>query len=42
LWVFILAFYGMTVAAFGGNLPPALRARALSVQAMNTADPPPS
>src|SRR5471032_2149055 len=34
LWVFILAFYGMAVALFGGNLPPALRARALSVQAM--------
>ena len=34
LWVFILALYGAAVALFGGNLPPVLRARALSVQAM--------
>ncbi|HIJ37257.1 MAG TPA: heme lyase CcmF/NrfE family subunit [Rhodospirillaceae bacterium] len=34
LWVFILAIYGMAVAAAGGNLPPALRARALAVQAL--------
>jgi cytochrome c-type biogenesis protein CcmF len=34
LWILILALYGLAVAAFGGNLPPTLRARALSVQAM--------
>jgi len=34
LWVLILSLYGAAVALFGGNLPPALRARALSVQAM--------
>ena len=34
LWVSILAVYGASVAVFGGNLPPALRARALAVQAM--------
>ncbi len=34
LWVFILALYGAAVAAFGHNLPPALRARVLAVQAM--------
>jgi cytochrome c-type biogenesis protein CcmF len=34
LWVFILAFYGVAVAIFDGGLPPALRARVLSVQAM--------
>ena len=34
LWVLILALYGMAVSVFGGNLPPALRARALAVQAM--------
>ena len=33
LWVMILALFGSAVALFGGNLPPALRARALSVQA---------
>ncbi len=33
LWVLILALYGAAVALFGGNLPPALRARVLSVQA---------
>ncbi|MBT6094233.1 MAG: heme lyase CcmF/NrfE family subunit [Rhodospirillaceae bacterium] len=34
LWVLILAIFGAAVAAFGRNLPPALRARVLSVQAM--------
>jgi cytochrome c-type biogenesis protein CcmF len=34
LWVLILSLYGMAVSVFGGNLPPGLRARALSVQAM--------
>ena len=34
LWVLILALFGATVAAFGSNLPPALKARALSVQAI--------
>ncbi|MBY0448533.1 MAG: heme lyase CcmF/NrfE family subunit, partial [Hyphomonadaceae bacterium] len=34
LWVTILAVFGVAVALFGGNIPPALRARALSVQAM--------
>ncbi|MDE1985726.1 MAG: heme lyase CcmF/NrfE family subunit [Alphaproteobacteria bacterium] len=34
LWTFILTLYGMAVAVFGGNLPPGLRARVLSVQAM--------
>jgi cytochrome c-type biogenesis protein CcmF len=34
LWVFILTAYGAMVALFGRNLPPALRARVLSVQAM--------
>jgi cytochrome c-type biogenesis protein CcmF len=34
LWIFILSIYGMAVAAAGRNLPPGLRARALSVQAM--------
>jgi cytochrome c-type biogenesis protein CcmF len=33
LWVLILAGFGAAVAVFGGNLPPQLRARALSVQA---------
>ena len=33
LWVFILALFGATVAAFGGNLPAKLRANALAVQA---------
>jgi cytochrome c-type biogenesis protein CcmF len=32
LWVLILAIYGAAVALFGGNLPPALRARVLAVQ----------
>ena len=32
LWVLILALFGASVALFGGNLPPALRARALAVQ----------
>ncbi|MBI4967898.1 MAG: heme lyase CcmF/NrfE family subunit [Rhodospirillales bacterium] len=34
LWVTILAVFGLAVAAFGGNLPPRLKARVLSVQAM--------
>ena len=34
LWVLILATFGATVALFGNNLPPALRARALAVQAL--------
>ena len=33
LWVLILAVFGVAVAAFGNNLPPALRARVLGVQA---------
>ncbi len=33
LWVLILATFGAAVALFGSNLPPALRARALAVQA---------
>ena len=34
LWVLILAIFGAAVALFGANLPPALKARALSVQGM--------
>ncbi|MFM2129105.1 MAG: hypothetical protein RL477_651, partial [Pseudomonadota bacterium] len=34
LWVLILALFGAAVAAFGRNLPPALRARVLAVQGM--------
>ncbi len=34
LWVLILALFGSAVAAFGRNLPPPLKARALAVQAM--------
>ncbi len=34
LWVLILALFGACAAWFGGNLPPGLRARVLSVQAM--------
>src|SRR5712671_1420278 len=34
LWVLILAFFGALVALFGENLPPRLKARALSVQGM--------
>jgi cytochrome c-type biogenesis protein CcmF len=34
LWVLILTAYGAAVALFGRNLPPALRARVLSIQAM--------
>ena len=33
LWVLILAVFGAALAAFGRNLPPALKARALAVQA---------
>lgn len=32
LWVFILALFGAAAAVFGEHLPPALRARVLSVQ----------
>ena len=34
LWVLILALFGSAVAVFGANLPPGLRSRVLSVQAM--------
>ena len=34
MWVLILALFGWAVAQFGDNLPPSLRARVLSVQAM--------
>ncbi|TCS63646.1 heme lyase CcmF/NrfE family subunit [Varunaivibrio sulfuroxidans] len=34
LWVLILALYGIAVAVFGRNLPPALRARVLAIQAL--------
>ncbi|HTQ33615.1 MAG TPA: heme lyase NrfEFG subunit NrfE, partial [Stellaceae bacterium] len=34
LWVFMLALFGAAVAVFSSNLPPALRARVLAVQAM--------
>jgi len=34
LWVSILALFGATVATFGRSLPPSLKARVLSVQAM--------
>ena len=34
LWILILTLFGALVAAFGRNLPPTLRARVLSVQAM--------
>jgi cytochrome c-type biogenesis protein CcmF len=34
LWIFVLTLFGAGIAAFGNNLPPALRARVLAVQAM--------
>ncbi len=34
LWALILALFGAAVAGFGGNLPPRLRARVLSIQAL--------
>ena len=34
LWVLILTIFGCSVAFFGSQLPPALRARALAVQSM--------
>ncbi len=34
LWVLIMALFGCAVAAFGGNLPPTLKARVLAVQAL--------
>ena len=33
LWVLIVTLFGATAAWFGGNLPPSLRARVLSIQA---------
>ncbi|MGE5475091.1 MAG: heme lyase CcmF/NrfE family subunit, partial [Bacteroidales bacterium] len=36
LWITILAVFGLAVSLFGGNLPPGLKARALSVQALIT------
>ena len=33
LWMLILTLFGAMVAVWGGNLPPALRARVLAVQA---------
>jgi len=36
LWITILTVFGLAVALVGGNIPPQLRARALSVQAMIT------
>ncbi|CAA7617171.1 heme lyase CcmF/NrfE family subunit [Magnetospirillum sp. UT-4] len=36
LWITILALFGAAVTAFGGNLPPTLKARALAVQALIT------
>ncbi len=34
LWILVLALFGAAIALFGRNLPPALRARVLAVQAM--------
>ena len=34
LWVLILALFGLTVAVFGKNLPPTLRARVLGIQGL--------
>ncbi|MDH3335922.1 MAG: cytochrome c biogenesis protein CcsA, partial [Rhodospirillaceae bacterium] len=34
LWVYILAIYGAAVALFGRNLPPTLKARVVSIQAL--------
>ncbi|OUS08661.1 c-type cytochrome biogenesis protein CcmF [Rhodobacterales bacterium 52_120_T64] len=34
LWLTILTLFGATVAVWGGNLPPSLKARVLSVQSM--------
>ena len=34
LWVFILSAFGFAVALFGRNLPPSLKARVLSIQAL--------
>ncbi|MBP5858064.1 heme lyase CcmF/NrfE family subunit [Marivibrio halodurans] len=36
LWVTVLALFGALVAVFGRNLPPSLKARTLSVQALIT------
>ncbi len=37
LWVLILTLFGACAAWFGGNLPPSLRARVLSVQSADRA-----
>ena len=34
LWIAILTLFGATVAVWGGNLPPSLKARVLAVQSM--------
>ncbi|MDF3073787.1 MAG: heme lyase NrfEFG subunit NrfE [Alphaproteobacteria bacterium] len=34
LWILVLSLFGAAIAGFGNNLPPALRARVLAVQAM--------
>src|SRR5690606_12029016 len=34
LWILVLTLFGAAIALFGRNLPPALRARVLAVQAM--------
>ena len=34
LWMMVLTLFGAGIALFGGNLPPALKARVLAVQAM--------
>src|SRR6185369_3943560 len=34
LWIFVLTLFGAGIALFGSNLPPALKARVLAVQAM--------
>ena len=34
LWLLVLTLFGAAIAVFGRNLPPSLRARVLSVQAM--------
>lgn len=36
LWVAVMALFGALVSVFGGNLPPALKARTLSIQALIT------
>ncbi|MBH69122.1 MAG: heme lyase NrfEFG subunit NrfE [Rhodospirillaceae bacterium] len=34
LWVLILSFFGLTVALFGQNIPPTLRARVIGIQGL--------